>query len=289
MDEPDRLDAIRRRVAPILALPTVKRLQAGLDTFDGAGGGLLAGGLAFTALFALVPAVLLVLGVAGLVLSDDERRAAAIDELATYVPPLRDLFAASLADMARSAVSTSIFGLAALVWGASRFMVALDDAFSRIFHEDERRGFVGRTARGIASVGVLLATVVVVLGLSAVASFLADSLRAEVTGTAATWQVVSTVVGAAVASVAVAVLYRAVPTRRLAWRTIAPPAIVVGTASALLTQLFAYVAPRLIGAAEVLGGIAAVFATLAWLQLMFQALLLGAAWASTEVRPPEPG
>lgn len=288
MVAPARLDAIRRWVAPILARPTVQRLRAGLDAFDSAGGGLLAGGLAFTALFALVPAVLLVLGVAGLVFADDERRAAAIDELATYVPPLRELFAASLADMARGAIGTSVFGLAALVWGASRFMVALDDAFSRIFHGDEKRGLVGRTARGIASVGVLLATVVVVLALSAVASFLAASLRAEVTGTAAAWQVLSIVGGAVVASLAVAIIYRTVPTRSLRWRTIAVPAIVVGSAAALLTQLFAYVAPRLIGAAEVLGGIAAVFATLAWLQLLFQALLLGAAWTSTDDRDLDP-
>jgi uncharacterized BrkB/YihY/UPF0761 family membrane protein len=41
-----------------------------------------------------------------------------------------------------------------------------------------------------------------------------------------------------------------------------------------------FIAPRLIGAAAVLGTVAAVFATLAWLGLSFQALLLGAAWVA---------
>jgi uncharacterized BrkB/YihY/UPF0761 family membrane protein len=98
-------------------------------------------------------------------------------------------------------------------------------------------------------------------------------------GTAVLWQFVSPITSVVAASFAVALLYRTMPTKPLGWRTIGPPAVVVGVVIGALTQLFAYVAPRLIGAAEILGGIAAVFAALAWLQLVFQALLLGAAWA----------
>jgi membrane protein len=279
MEGPDRLTAIRSRVAALADLPPVAGVRTALDTFDQAGGGLVASGLAFTALFAIVPAFLLAFGVVGLVVSDDARRLAAIDELASYVPPLRDLLEESLADMARSAVQTSLLGLVGLVWGASRFVVALDDAFSRIFQDSPKRGFVGRTARAIMAVGLLLATVLGILALSAVASFLAESLRAELAGTAVLWQFLSPATAIVAASFAVALLYRAIPTKSLSWRTIALPGVVVGIVIALLTQLFAYVAPRLIGAAEILGGVAAVFTALAWLQLVFQALLLGAAWA----------
>jgi uncharacterized BrkB/YihY/UPF0761 family membrane protein len=186
--------------------------------------------------------------------------------------------------MARSAVQTSLAGLVGLVWGASRFVVALDDAFSRIFHDSPKRGFFGRTARAIVAVGILLATVIGVLALSAVASFLTESLRAELSGTATLWQVLSPAVAVVAASFGVALLYRAMPTIAVAWRIIALPAVTVGVVIAALTQLFAYIAPRLIGAAEILGPIAAVFAALAWLQLVFQALLLGAAWV--RVRSP---
>lgn len=284
MKGPDRLAAIRTRLAAVAELRPVAGFRTALDIFDRAGGGLVASGLAFTALFAIVPAFLLAFGVAGLVFTDDDRRTAAIDELASYVPPLRDLFAASLADMARSAVQTSLAGLVGLVWGASRFVVALDDAFSRIFHDSPKRGFFGRTARAIVAVGILLATVLGVLALAAVASFLTESLRAELSGTATLWQVLSPAVTVVAASVGVALLYRAMPTMSFPWRIIALPAVVVGVAVAALTQLFAYIAPRLIGAAEILGPVAAVFAALAWLQLVFQALLLGAAWV--RVRSP---
>ena len=45
-----------------------------------------------------------------------------------------------------------------------------------------------------------------------------------------------------------------------------------------LSQLFLFVAPRLIGAALVAGSLATAFVALAWLSFTFQALLLGAAW-----------
>ena len=48
----------------------------------------------------------------------------------------------------------------------------------------------------------------------------------------------------------------------------------------ILLRVFVFVAPRLIGAAALLGTLASVFAALAWLSLSFQALLLGAAWTA---------
>jgi uncharacterized BrkB/YihY/UPF0761 family membrane protein len=46
----------------------------------------------------------------------------------------------------------------------------------------------------------------------------------------------------------------------------------------VLARVFVFVAPRLIGAAALLGTLATAFAALAWLALSFQAVLLGAAW-----------
>jgi uncharacterized BrkB/YihY/UPF0761 family membrane protein len=52
-----------------------------------------------------------------------------------------------------------------------------------------------------------------------------------------------------------------------------------------LTELLVYIAPLLTGALSVFGGVAAVFAALAWLHLAFQVLLIGASW--TRVRLDE--
>jgi uncharacterized BrkB/YihY/UPF0761 family membrane protein len=47
-----------------------------------------------------------------------------------------------------------------------------------------------------------------------------------------------------------------------------------------LTELLVYIAPLLTGAMSVFGGVAAVFAALAWLHLAFLVLLVGASWTS---------
>ena len=67
---------IDQLVARVTSIPVVRRLLDILDRYDRAGGGLLAAGLAFSSLFALLPAILLIIGLAGLLLSDPERREA---------------------------------------------------------------------------------------------------------------------------------------------------------------------------------------------------------------------
>ena len=56
------------------------------------------------------------------------------------------------------------------------------------------------------------------------------------------------------------------------------PAVVAGVAIVALSQLFLFVAPRLIDAALLAGSLATAFIALAWLSFTFQVLLLGAAW-----------
>jgi uncharacterized BrkB/YihY/UPF0761 family membrane protein len=69
-----------------------------------------------------------------------------------------------------------------------------------------------------------------------------------------------------------------VPARHVPWRALLPPAIAVGILLAALTQLFSYIAPRLIGTAAVYGTFVAIFAAMVWLSTGFQLLLVGAAW-----------
>ncbi|MES1239550.1 MAG: YhjD/YihY/BrkB family envelope integrity protein, partial [Chloroflexota bacterium] len=101
----------------------VVALRRILDRYGAAGGGLLAGGLAYAALFAIVPGVVLLAGVAGLVYADPAAREQAVAVLAGVLPPLRDVVDAVLAEVARSAAPVSIVGAIALLWGTSRFVV----------------------------------------------------------------------------------------------------------------------------------------------------------------------
>jgi uncharacterized BrkB/YihY/UPF0761 family membrane protein len=62
------------------------------------------------------------------------------------------------------------------------------------------------------------------------------------------------------------------------WRSALIPAIVVGIAVVILSQVFMLLVPRLVGVAALAGSLASAFIALAWLSFTFQAILYGAAW-----------
>ena len=78
--------------------------------------------------------------------------------------------------------------------------------------------------------------------------------------------------------VAVLIVYRTLPPTAPAWGSIVVPAVIVGVAIVILTQIFTFLVPRLVGVAALAGSLASAFIALAWLSFSFQALLYGAAW-----------
>jgi uncharacterized BrkB/YihY/UPF0761 family membrane protein len=85
-------------------------------------------------------------------------------------------------------------------------------------------------------------------------------------------------VTAAVVVTAVATLYRVVPNTDVPYSVLRLPALVSGLVLTGLTELLVYLTPLLTGALSLFGGVAAVFAALAWLRLAFEVVLVGASW-----------
>lgn len=249
-----------------------------LARYDAAGGSLLAGGLAYNALFAVVPLTVLVAGIVGLVVADEAQQAAVVDAIANVLPPLREIVRLVLEEAAGAAGTISLLGFVALVWGASRFIVAFEDAMGRVFGGTRRRGLVARNAAAVVAVLALIGAAVFLAILAGLSSFL-DAARAA-------GQPVAQIANGAglvllpltLACLSIAVVYRLVPVLAPGWRAIVPPAILVAVALDVLARAFVFLAPRLIGAAATIGALATAFAALAWLALSFQAILLGAAW-----------
>jgi membrane protein len=282
-----RIDQLAARVN---AIPVVRRLLDILDRYDRAGGGLLAAGLAFSSLFALLPAILLIIGLAGLLLSDPERLAALAADLGSRFPPLAVFFEQALSGMAAGAVGNSIIGLVALAWGASRFYDSLDNAINRIFAAGAPRNPVVRGVRGVLVIviGIGLAMsgfVLVSFGASVAASVVPDS--SPLAGLL-TFLSGSLVTNLAFFCLIAGLVYRFVPTIQPTWRAVLWPAIVVGVLAALLTQLFAVLAPRLIGSLQVYGALVAMLAAMIWLSFIAQGLLMGAAWVHSRNSPDVP-
>lgn len=271
--------AWRRRGSELLETPLVAAGRRILDRYGAAGGGLLAGGLAYAALFAIVPGVLLIAGVAGLFVGDPAERARIVDVIVGVLPPLRDLVKVVLDEAARDAAPVSVLGAVALIWGTSRFAVAFDDAVARVMGGSRARGLLARNLGAVAAVALMIGAILLSTVLS---GFLAFLEAGEAVG-------VLPVVGAVVsiglgllpvlATIGATILvYRIVPTPSPTWRSVWAPGLVVGLVLTIVARAFAFLAPRLLGAAAFLGTLATAFAALAWLSLSFQALLIGAAW-----------
>lgn len=264
----------------VLDEPRVVRVRAVLDTYGRAAGGLLANGLAFSSLFAAIPTLLLMLGLAGIVTNNDQAVRNALSEaLINAFPPIADLVESALDAIAQGAFAASIFGVIGLVWTVSNLYGALDVAFARIYAGIPERDIVRRTARGFVVVGLLAIAIIALVVLATVAAAV-DSTRlgnvpilGEVTSLVGS---VPFLIGLAMA--ATLIVYHELPPRAPSWRSALPPAIVVGTAIVILTQVFAFLVPRLVGVAALAGSLASAFVALAWLSFSFQALLYGAAW-----------
>lgn len=261
-----------------------------LDRFNAAGGGLLAGGLAYAALFAIVPGLLLMAGVVGLLFADPAERAKAVAVVVGVLPPLRDVIEAVLAEATRSAAPVSIVGAVVLVWGTSRFVVAFEDALARVMGGDRRRGLVTSNLAALAAVVLMIVAIVLSTLLSGALAFLDAGAQTGALRVLGSVLVLALGIFPIVITVGATMLvYRIVPIPSPPWRAIIVPGVAAGLALTLLATIFVFVAPRLIGAAAFIGALATAFAALLWLGLSFQALLFGAAWVrdrATRLTPP---
>lgn len=269
----------RAILARLLQQPLVLAARAPLDVYGRAAGGLLAQGLAFSALFALLPMLLLVLGLVGWVAGDPSARDRISAALVAAFPPMADLAADSVRTLSDGAALTSIVGAVGVVWTVSGFYGVLDVAMARIFSDEPERSTLVRRARGFAAVALMVG---LIAGLTVLSSFVV-ALDAMSATNAAPVQVLAALLGSplvliVLASLVVLLVYRRVPPRTPSWRAAGIPAGAVGATIAVLGQAIAFLVPRLLGAQALAGSLASAFVTLTWLSVSFQALLLGAAW-----------
>lgn len=277
-----RIEAVTHRVEAVMAWPLVVRVMGVMDSYGKVRGGLLAGGLAYGALFAAITGLMFLVGVLGIIVSDPAVRESIVEWVAELVPVLEPIVRDGLIALSSNAGAISIIGLVGLAWGASQFYGALDATFALIFSQSPQRGMVGRTLRGLAALFLLVVGVLGGVALSWLQGRIEDSIDAG--GAGGVWQSVSGMlipILTGVAAVgAVAIIYRLVPNTKVPVRILLPPAIAAGIVLAVMSQLFVILAPLLTGDFTVFGGVATVFVAMAWLSLTFQVLLIGAVWTN---------
>ncbi len=287
-----RFEALQRsvmRTPPALAVMDVMR------AYDRGGGGMLAGALSYFSFFTLVPMLLLFVSLLGVIVEDSALRKQLIENLVNQFDPIRDVATAIINGLADSGRTGTIVGVIGLLWGASGFYGALQGAMQRMFPGPGGRDFVHTRVRGVITIvvvlGTLLIAVVVVFALPFLTEWvnehcaqLKDLDLALVSGACSIdfGQVSAAiaVVGAmGIAFLAVLIVYMVVPPDGPTLRQAFWPAVIVGLVIGALTALFGWIAPLLVRHWLTLGIVGSVFISLIWLNLVFQALIYGAAFA----------
>jgi membrane protein len=260
-------------VARILGVPRIAMANAVYTRFASSSGPILARGLAFVALFAVVPAVIVILSIVGLFVSDPAVRAEIVEILTAQIPSLEPVLDEALAAFSGMAPTTGIVGLALLVWSASSLVRAVDGSFRIIFGDDG----VGRTPiRDVVSVLAMAAgilAVAVILVVITLPGFIGEAIGAP-------GRLVRAATSYAGVTVLVALAFKLVPRPRPSWRALSLPALGTGLVIALMSELFAILAPLLFGSDQLYGAFGTLFLGLVWLGNITQILLLGAAWVA---------
>jgi YihY family inner membrane protein len=277
------------RTRPLQAVLQVMR------AYDRGGGGMLAGALAYYTFFTMVPLLLLFVSLLGVVVEDEGLRKEIIASLVEQVEPIADVASFIIEGLADSGRTGTVVGLIGLLWGASGFYGALQGAMQRMFPGPGSRDFLQTRLRGVVTVvvvlGVLVIGVVLVFVLPLITEW-ADRLCVELEagGAIAVEGACSVGLGqltnyiGVVGSMGVAFLlavgiYVAIPPDGPSLRQAFWPAVIFGVVVGLFTALFGWIAPLLGRNFLTLGIVGSVFMALLWMNLTFQALVFGAAWA----------
>jgi membrane protein len=241
---------------------------------------LLAAGVAFFGLLAIVPAMVAFLSVYGLVADPSDVARQVGDVLGAAPSEVRELVESQLlAVTARSSGSIGlglVAGLAVALWSASSGMKHLIDALNTAYDEEEGRGFF--KVRGLAllfTLGALVFLAVTMVILTVVPAWLDGSVLGDAAKLAITvlrWPVLA----AAFAS-ALAVLYRYAPSRDEAeWRWVSPGALVATVLWLIASAGFSVYVSRFGSYNETYGSLGGIVVAMLWLFITALVVLLGA-------------
>ena len=240
---------------------------------------LLAAGVAFFALLALVPTLVALVSVYGLVADPSDIQRTTDDVLRAAPSEVRELVSSQLEAVVESSPSGLrlgvITGLAVALWSASSGMAHLMGALTLAYDETEDRKFL--RLRGLALALTLGAILLVALSLAGMVApnALGDS------GVAGTIQSVLRVVRwavlAVVALVGLALLYRWAPNRDAArFRWVSPGAIVATVVWLVASIALSIYTSRFGDYNETYGALGAIVVVMLWLYVTAYVVILGA-------------
>lgn len=255
--------------------------QAGKDYMDDKGARL-AAALAFYALFALAPLLLVLIAVAGLVFGTEDVRDALIGQASGLVGSEGGDFLRSMVDNAgqgKSGVAGALIGTIALLFGATGAFVQLQDALNTVWEVKPKPGLsiLERIQRRLGTFAIVMAVAFLLL-VSLAASAAVSSLSRwndALPGNDILWAVVDAAVSLAVLTLLFGLMFKAVPDAKVRWRNVwVGAAVTAGLFAAGKFALGFYLGRP--GATASFGDAGPLIVIILWVYYCSQLTLLGA-------------
>jgi membrane protein len=260
----------------------------------------LAAALAYYALFALAPLMLILIAVAGLVFGADEVR----ETLSTQAAGLFGAEGAEFIDgMVENAGSgkggkvAALFGTVALIFGAGGVFVQLQDALNTVWEVKPKPGLplLERIKNRLSTYAFVMAIAFLLLVSLAVSAALSALSRWNdaLNGPDLLWLAVDWIVSLGVLTLVFAVLFKALPDAKVKWRDVWVGAVVTAALFSLGKVLLGLYLGRP-SAAATFGAASALVLVILWVYYCAQLVLLGAEftqahahWRGRAIQPDE--
>ena len=188
----------------------------------------LSGMVAYNLLLSIFPFALVVLFIAGRVLSSEELQVSLLEDLQRIFPTAADsTLSEGIRRLQETSPTVGIAALVASIWFGSSFWGALDTAFCRIYH-CECRTWVQQKLFSLGMFLVVLLFVAATVSVPTIQALLVSGARdlplglSEVKGLV---YAVSLGIGVAVLFATLCVIYRLVPKARMPWPAVWPGAL----------------------------------------------------------------
>jgi membrane protein len=241
---------------------------------------LLAAGVAFYGLLALVPGLVALLSLYGLIADPTQVEDQVVSALAAAPTEVRDMASAQMRSIAEGsngrAILGVVVGLVVALWSASSGIGHLVEAVNTAYDERDDRGFL----RGKAlALGLTLGAIVFLVVAFGLVALLPPLLAETGLGTAGRWIAggLRWVVLFAGLLFALAVLYRVAPDRTDArWRWTSPGAIAAAILWLLGSIAFSVYTANFGKYNETYGSLGAVVVVMLWLMISAFAVVMGA-------------
>ena len=237
----------------------------------------LAQAVAFNAIFALFPLVVLILGAASTIFPSAQERV--LNFLGTFSPTLHEFVAANLQTYIYGRGISSIIALIFLVWSSKNLFMGLAFALDKALSVATVRPFIHNVALSIVMLPVMAVILIVAMALPIV---IAIALRfAEIPDRQNLTHIGGYTISLLLVFVVTMVLYRFLPNKNISWNFSVPGAVLVATLWPIVQFAFTQYTLH-VNFTEIYGALSVPLALLLWFyvigSLFFYGAEFSAAW-----------